>query len=265
MALALCAALSAGVRAETGPPRVPCAADIAPLPAYAALGTAPAIAVWHDIELTGAPGREAGGAGACLGRLAGRFDTVAAIAARFRHAGTLDDLAARAGAISQMAGLVYWSASEQRWRSLVTRAAALKGTPDGPERDWESGGGRRPDFAAAELRSGGRLWFVQNDTRSVGENLYSLQAVVNAPDRLALMVVNESAIGFFVTTLFEPRALAALHVIEHLGGDLWGYYGLAAVRRAPAENFEASLVNRMAAAYRFLRGLPGDAEPPLAR
>ncbi|MGE5768657.1 MAG: DUF6675 family protein [Bacteroidota bacterium] len=264
-ALVLWAALPAGARAEMAPPRVPCAAGIAPLPAYAAVGAAPAVAVWHDIDLAGEAGGEAGGGTACLGRLTGRFDTAVAIAARFRHGGTLDDLAARAGAVSRTAGLHYWSASEQKWRTLVTAAAALDGTDQGPDPAWEDGGGRRQDFTAAELRAGVQLWSVQNDTRSLGDNLYSLRATLSAPDRLAVEVVNESAIGFFVMTLFEPRELLALHVIEHLGGDLWGYYGLAAVRGAPPQGFEASLVNRLAAYYRFLRGVPGDAEAPLAR
>ena len=265
LALVLCAAMSAGAHADTGAPRVPCAAGIAPLPAYADAGAPPAVAVWHDIDIGEAAGGESGGGSACLGRLAGRFPTAVALAGRFRHAGSLDDLAARIGAVSRMAGLAYWSVSEQKWRQFVTSASALDGTGEGPDPAWENGRGRRGDFTAAEMRSGARLWFVQNDTRSMGDNLYSARATLSAPDRLAVEVVNESTVRFLVMTLFEPRELLALHVVERLDGDLWGYYGLAAVRDAPPGGFEKSLVNRAAAFYRFLRGVPGDAEAPLAR
>ena len=52
------------------------------------------------------------------------------------------------GAVSQTAGLAYWSVSEQKWRTLVASAAALGGTEEGPDPAWENGRGRRGDFTA---------------------------------------------------------------------------------------------------------------------
>jgi hypothetical protein len=232
--------------AET-PPRPPCADDRS-FPAYTGVDAAPAVAIWHDLELTGGPD--------CLGRLQGRMKLVAALAARFRHAGGLDDLAARLGAISKTNGLVYWSTGEQKWRNLISDAAAL--TQADPE-------ARRHDFTAEELRSGETLWFMQNDTRSTGENLYSLRTLASGDDRLVVEVANESDIDFTLVTLFAARDLYSLHFIRRLDADIWGYYGLAAVREGSVSDYEKSLVNRAAAYYRFLIGQPGDRGEPLAR
>jgi hypothetical protein len=245
--------LAAAAAAREAGPRVPCTAGGTPYPAYAAAGTAPAVEIWRDIELDGDQD--------CLGRLQGRMVLVAALSARFRHAGTLDDLAGRAGAISETVGLKYWSTTEQSWRTLISGATALTG----PGGDWRDGDQWRADFSAAEIRSGETLWFRQNDTRSTGENLYRLRALQSGPDRLVVEIVNESPITFTFVTLFGAHELLSLHVVERLEGDLWGYYSLAAVREEPVEDYAKSLVNRAAAFFRFLRGQPGDAAPPLAK
>jgi hypothetical protein len=248
-ALFLAAAmLPAAARSEPeAPPRPPCAAG-APLPAYAEVEAAPAVAIWHDLEFIDGPD--------CLGRLQGRMKLVAALAARFRHDGSLDDLAARLGDVSKTIGLIYWSTGEQKWRNLISDAAAL--TQADP-------GARRHDFTAEELRSGETLWFMQNDTRSTGENLYSLRSLASEDDRLVVEVVNESAIVFTFVTLFSARDLYSLHFLQRLDGDIWGYYGLAAMREGSVSDYEKSMVNRAAAYYRFLIGRPGDSGEPLAR
>ena len=184
---------------------------------------------------------------------------VVALAGRFRHDGELDELAARFGAVSAQAGLTYWSTTEQAWRPLISEAAALSAAdPDA----------RRPDFGADDVRSGETLYFTQNDTRSSGMNVYRLTALdpgTAASERMVIEVVNESAIGVVFVTFFDPEALLTLHVIERLEGDVWGYYSLTAIRAGSTAGNERSLINRAAAFYRFIRGLPGDAAPPLAR
>ena len=234
-------------------PRWPCGPGETPYPGYAEPGAPPAVEIWSEVELTGDP--------VCLGRLRGRMTVVVALSARFRFAGTLDDLAVRAGAISRTAGLKYWSTNEQKWRILISEAAAVPG----PDSNWQSDRLRRANFTAAEVRSGETLWFRQNDTRSIGPNLYGMRALLSQPSRLILETVNESPITFAFIQLFGEHELLSLHAVEHLGGDLWGYYGLAAVREEPVEDYARSLVNRTAAFFNFLQGLPGDAAPPLAR
>ncbi len=233
-------------------PQPPCAPGDAPYPAYAAEGALPAVEIWQDIAL---PPHSEDGVD-CFGVLVGPMTTVAALSGRFRFAGTLDDLAARFGAISQSVGQLYWSTTDQEWRELISEAFALSGNdPDLP----------RPDFTAEEVRSGATLYFAQNDTRSSGLNLYRLRAWNTYADRLTVEVVNESPVSFTFMTLFNAEGLLSLHFFDRLEGDLWGYYALAAVRPGSVTGHTKSLVNRAGAFYRFLRGVPGDAGPPLAK
>lgn len=256
LACLLLALLPPAVSAETGspgaPPQPPCAAGAEPWPAYAPPDAPPAVMTWTDIRLAGKPD--------CLGAVAGRTNVVAVLAGSFRHPagadGTLDALAARFGAVSETAGELYWSTTDGRWRRLIDEAFAL----ERPDTD-----ARRGDFTAAELRRGEPLYFAQDDTRSTGTNLYRMTALHSGPDRLVVEIVNESTISFLLVPLFDSGGLVTLHVVEDLGGGLWGYYGLTAVREGSVEDHEKSLINRAAAFYRFLRGLPGDAAPPLAR
>lgn len=244
----LAALLPAKLAAGAGDlPQPPCVRGDMPSPAYADAGAPPAVRVWQNVDL---PKDD------CLGALTGAMSSVAALSGRFRFAGGVDGFAARFGAVSQTVGQIYWSTTDQKWRELVSEAFALS------EADTDF---KRPDFTAAEVRSGDRLYFAQNDTRSTGLNLYSLRALAADEDRLIVEVVNVSAISFTFVTLFDERGLLSLHFIERLEGDLWGYYGLAAVRDGSVAGHTDSLVNRAAAFYRFLRGVPGDEEVPLAR
>ncbi len=248
--LLLAVVTPAGVSAAAEPPlpQPPCGPGDMPFPAYAAPDAPPAVATWRDLVLPGE--------GACFGQLAGPTAVVVALAGRFRFGGSLDDLAARIGAISKTAGLRYWSTGEQKWRRLISEAWALSG----PEV-----AARRQDFTAAEIRTPGRRYFAQNDTRSTGANLYSLITRPSAPDRLAVEIANESPLSLSLLRLFDEAELLSLVMVEHLGGDLWGYYGVMAARDSAAEGYEKSLVNRAAAFQRFLLERPGDDAPPLAK
>jgi len=237
---------AAPLRAAERLPEPPCAPGDQPYPAYAAEGELPAVAVWQNVAL---PKRD------CLGALVGPMNTVAALSGRFRFAGSLDEIAARFGAISATVGQLYWSTSDEEWRELISEAFALSGDDTAM---------RRPDFTAEEVRSGATLYFAQNDTRSSGLNLYRLRAWGAQADRLTVETVNESPVTFTFMTLFNTEGLLSLHFVERLDGDLWGYYALAAVRPGSVAGHTKSLVNRAAAFYRFLRGVPGDAGPPLA-
>ncbi len=241
--------LAASMRADAAEPlpRPPCAPGDPPYPAYTAEGALPAVEVWQNVALPN---------GDCFGALVGPMSTVAALSGRFRFAGTLDDLAARIGAVSETVGQLYWSTTDQTWRELISEAFALS------EADTEF---RRPDFTAEEVRSGAALYFAQNDTRSTGLNVYRLRAWGTDADRLTVETVNETPVSFTFVTLFQEEGLLSLHFIERLDGDLWGYYGLAAVREGSVAGHTKSLVNRAAAFYRFLRGVPGDEGAPLAR
>lgn len=241
--------------APPGLPWPPCAGELPSKshPDYTAAEKLPAVEVWNDVYLDKRT--------ACGGRLQGDFSVVVAIAGSFRFFGTLNELAERVGAISQTVNLQYWSTSDQNWRILISEASAVR-EYDG---DWRSNKLWRPDFTAAEIRSGEMLWFRQNDTRSTGLNLYSMRALQSTPTRLAVEIVNESPISFTLIELFGEHELVSLHVIERLDRDLWGYYGLGGVHGKTFDGYERSAVNRAVAFFRFLQGKPGNAEPPLAK
>lgn len=119
------------MRAEAQP-KPPCLSVGKPiLPAYGALGKPPAAEYWRDIAIErNAP---------CLGNVHGPMKLVVALASRFRSATTVEHFATRAGAISATKDLPYWSATEARWRPLISEAFALQShiSPD-----------PRPDFSA---------------------------------------------------------------------------------------------------------------------
>jgi hypothetical protein len=216
-------------------------------PAFAAIGAPPAVAVWRSVAL---------GAGDCFDGLDAPMDLLVALSVRFRISGGVEEIATRVGAISNMIGMQYWSVTDGGWRELVSAAYAVSD----PENRV-----RRGDFTAAEVLSGRTLYFVQDDSRSSGLNLYSLTVRRIGADGLAVAFVNMASIRYFLVPLFDPGALISLQVVRHLQGDEWGYYGLSAVRNGGGSNHERSWINRAAAYQRLLMGEPTDGAPPLAR
>ncbi len=216
-------------------------------PDYGELGGPPVVEAWRDIDLERND--------TCLGSIRGRMKLIIVLAGRFNHSRSLEDISSRIGAVSSTKGLPYWSTTEDRWRPLISEAFALEdATSDTP----------RADFIAQEVLSGRTLYFAQEDTRSTSLNLYSLTARVATPDRMVIEIINLTSIRFWFVTLFEPRTLLSVFFIDRLGSGVWGYYGLSVVRDRSTEGHERSFVNRAAAYYRFITGVPADTEPPLA-
>jgi len=245
--LALAMVLGAGARAAEPELRLPCGPDAAAAaPAYADAGGAPAVGIWHDVDL---------GPDACLGLVEGHFALAVALAVRFRHRGGLGELAARIGAVSGTAGMRYWSVTDADWRPLISEAAAVTGA---------AGGTPRPGFTAEEVLGGQVLTFVQDDTRSSGLNPYSLTGRRLGPDAMAAVLVTLDTIRYLGLPLYGAGALVSLHVLRRLEGDEWGYYGFSAVRDGAGTGHERSWVNRAAAYQRLLTGEATDGAPPLA-
>jgi hypothetical protein len=213
------------------------------------LGEPPRITVLHDVTLDRAAG--------CPDALHGPAKLFITLTGQFEVAGGVDEITRRLGAISATRGLLYWSVTDEAWRPLIEDAAALQGGPDGSP---------RADFSAADMRSGRILYFGQNDTRSTGTNTYAMMVRQATEARLVVEVVNVSAVKLAFVTLFEPRSLVSVHVFEHSRDDVWNYRGLTVVRDGlMVDGHEKSFVNRAAAYYRFLIGVPTDRDPPLAR
>jgi hypothetical protein len=76
---------------------------------------------------------------ACTGWTAAGFTTLVTTVARFRHAPEAEDLLRHIGAISELAGMRYWSTTHKRWQTLIVDAYALSDLQRGQRR-----GGLRP-------------------------------------------------------------------------------------------------------------------------
>jgi hypothetical protein len=252
--ISLCAVLvlPSGRSVARDDPRPPCGS--APSPAYADQGDTPAVRVWSGDDTVGTGWTPP----ACTGWRPLPSRALVAVAGRFRHRGTAEDLLARLGAVSALSTVRYWSVSDGRWLDLVTDASALAG-PDPAS--------RRPDFRAAEMVSGADLYFAQDDNRSTGAVVYRLRVREAAPDRLVAETENVTPVRYLVVPLAGPGDLRALHVLERLSPEEWGYYGLARTGAGAsrlAAGREASQVNRAVALFRHLAGLPTDRGPPAA-
>ena len=238
------------VRSETGP-IAPCESDgPAPYPAFA---DSPTARSWRagDIATGWVPA-------ACIGWASRRFTVLTALAGQFQYDGSVDDLLAKFGAQSAWRGIKYWSVTDGRWDTLITDATALDSS------DHQQ---RRTDFTLPELKSGTDLYVSQKDNRSADAVIYRMKVTAVESNRLVVTIENVSAVSLFIFTLFDPGDLESTYIFEKLAPTKWGYYSLSGVREGAVAigNHEASYLNRAAAIYRHLVGIPGDQEPPLAR
>ena len=218
-----------------------------PFPDYADIGENPRVAVWHDLPATPA---------SCISVNQINAKIVVAMAATFDHSGTLADIAAKAGAISALQDLTYWSVTDNSWRKLISTSIALRSSDSR---------NTRPDFTADEVLGGNTLYFAQNDTRTWGTNTYSFSTVSLSATRVAFKSENISRIRLGPITLFKPGSIQNLVILSQIDKTTWSYYSLVSIRDSLLAANEKSLINRQAAAFRFLIGQPADREPPVAR
>jgi len=246
---AMALACAAG-HAESGP-RPPCAGVA--YPPYPEADHPPTVRVWRSSDLGGdwkPPG--------CTGWAQTGFSTLVTTVGRFRHTGGAEGLRRRIGAISEMTGMLYWSATRQRWQTLIVGAHALSG-PDGER--------RRQDFSLEEIATGRSLYFEQEDNLT-GKAVYRMRIESASPDRLVFGIENAGTVHFALIPIFQPGEMQAIYFLDREPRDVWRFYGMA---RAGAKasglvtGGEASSINRAVAFYRYLAGIPGDREPPAAR
>jgi hypothetical protein len=233
-------------------PSPPCGGP--PQPSYAAPGEPEHSGIWT-------PGDLGGGwaAPSCTGWSDADFRIIVALAARFHGPISADQLLARFGAVSSQIGLRYWSATERRWRELITAASAV----DGP-----AGKLPRVDFSPAELLSGRDLYYTQSDNRSAGPVIYRMRAIEARPDRIVIAVDNVTGIRLLLFTLFPPGSIQTIHFLERQPDGGWAYYSLMRTRASSSfltGGFTSSYVNRAAAFYRHIAGLPAEDVPAAAR
>jgi hypothetical protein len=245
-ALLVLLALAGAARAQ-GEPSLPCAA-----PArgeFPAIGEPPRIRIWKGAAPDQPPTP-------CVGWPPAKL--VIALAGRFRSDGSTDAVLARLGAVSTLAGIRYWSVTDGQWTTLIETATAL----DAPDPTQP-----RRDFDVAEMKSGRDLFLAQKDNRSSGAVVYRLRVLEAGTERLTLEIENVTALRFFLLRLFAPGEIKSLYVVDRHGADAWNYYALTWIGRdaaGAAEDYEKSYVNRAAAFFRHIAGIPTDQEPPAA-
>lgn len=251
--LALLAMLSAPAGAVAASVPVPPCAGLTAAPAFPALGSPPAIAVWRGDMLDRAAPMPA-----CLDWPNFDFSTMLAITGRFRRPGGVDTVLADFGRVSSMAGLKYWSITDARWQVLVERSEAVT---DPQVRQL------RADFTAAELQPGRDLYFQQRENRGSDDIVYRMRVLSVGPDGFSVDLTNASDIDFMFFRLFAPGDLRSVYFFQRLGNDEWGYWAVGGTHLGMTGVFGAhigSFENRAMALYRHFAGVPDDQEPPAA-
>ncbi len=126
-----------------------------------------------------------------------------------------ETLLARAGAISSLHTMRYWSTTDQQWRPLFLDAAALAGPAEGEQ--------RRGDFRPSELMAGRTAYFWANDSRS-GSVVYGMRVLERSPQRIVLGEENVSPVRALGLTVFRPTALQTVVFAQRQTNDVWGLY-----------------------------------------
>jgi hypothetical protein len=119
-------------------PQPPCGTET--VPPYPGLNSSPIVKFWsksdygHDWKPP-----------ACTGWAEAGFSTLVTTVARFRHTSGAEGLLRHIGAISELAGMRYWSTTHKRWQTLIVDAYASTGLQPNQ---------RRGDFTPNEMKEG---------------------------------------------------------------------------------------------------------------
>jgi len=232
-------------------PQPPCGEGPGPL--YPALDQPPAVKFWSEAGF----GRD-WIPPPCTGWTASGFSTLITTAARFHYTAGSGGLLRRVGAISELAGIRYWSTTHQRWQTLIEDAHALTGAKQGR---------RRQDFLPDELKDGTDFYFEQSDNLS-GKAIYRMHIGQASEYRLVFDIENVSVMRYFFITLFHPREMQSIYFLDRESAGVWRCYSMVRTGRDASRlvaGHEASSINRAVAFFRFLSGIPTAQEPPAAR
>jgi hypothetical protein len=232
-------------------PQPPCGTE--PLPVYPGVDAPAIVKSWSHSEL----GRD-WKPPACTGWTEAGFTTLVTIAARFPHISGADGLLRHIGAISELAGMRYWSATHKQWRTLIVNAYALNDSQSAQ---------RREDFKLTEMKEGKILYFQQVDNLT-GKAVYRLQILEASASRLVFDVENVSTMRYYFVPIFHPGELQSIYFLDRESEKVWRFYSI--VRTGKNANGlvagnASSSINRAVAFYRYLVGIPTTQEPPGAR
>jgi hypothetical protein len=246
-AILLCQAHS---YAQSGP-QPPCGME--PVPTYPALDDSAAVKSWSR-SVVGSDWRPP----ECTGWTATGFTTLVTTVARFSHTSGVDGLLRHFGAISELAGMRYWSTTHKQWKTLIVDARALSGLQTNQRRD---------DFTPDEMREGKVLYFEQVDNLS-GKGIYAMHILVASADRIVIEVENVSTMHFLFVTVSPPGEMQSIYFLDRESENVWRYYAMMRIGKNANQTMtgnESSAINRAVAFYRSQVGIPTDQEPPAAR
>ena len=232
-------------------PEPPCGEP--PVPSYPGVDDAPISSFWSESDF-GRNWRPP----ACTSWAEAGFSTLVTTVARFRYTSGTEGLLRRIGAISELAGMRYWSTTHQRWQTLILSANALTGSQPGE---------RRQDFTPDEMTEGKLLYLEQVDNLS-GTAVYRLHIAEASADRIVFEVENVGTMRYLLVTLFHPGEMQSIYFLDRESAGVWRYYSIVRTGRNAsrlAAGHAASSINRAVAFYRSLAGIPTDQEPPAAR
>jgi hypothetical protein len=205
--------------------------------------------------------RTEGGTGAPIGatcfsptRSAALWVTVASVV---RSDDSQNALVRRFGAISELLTARYWSTTDQKWRPLVSSAAAIPGANSTQPRG---------DFSTNELAAAGNHYYLVADSRSGRSTAYQLRLRQSRPGRIVVETSNVDTIKQWGVTLYAANGLETLYLLDQRSPGVWAYYSITRILPANflARGHEKSYMNRAVALFRHYMRLPTDAEPPAA-
>jgi hypothetical protein len=208
-------------------------------------------------QATRASGGHAFPAGASCFEKSDSAATWITVASTARTSASLNALIERFGSVSKLLPVQYWSTTEQKWRPLVLSASAVASTNPRIA---------RADYSVAELVTGEDRYYSMADSRSGRAITYRLRLWPSQPTELVVESANVDAIRQWGVTLYAPGGLHTLYFLKKQSPDVWTYYSITRIlpNSFLAEGHDKSFINRAVAVYRYIVGVPTDAEPPSA-
>lgn len=195
----------------------------------------------------------------CTGWAPGPVRLLISITNRFSGPASIDDILARAGAVSLLKSVRYWSISGRKWQPMLSSAEALAAA------DRKQ---KRGDFTAEELRSGRPLYSLLNDSGPASSAIFRTRVTGATATTVSLEMENSTIISMLGITLFNPGDIKTFGVIARQADGSWVNHSLVRID-GRANSFlqgdGGSYVNRAVAYMRHLAGTPTDAEPPPVR
>jgi uncharacterized protein DUF6675 len=144
------------------------------------------------------------------------FTTLVTIAARFPHTSEAKGLLRQIGAVSELAGMRYWSTTHKQWQTLIVDAYALTDAQHGQ---------RREDFTSDEMKEGKVFYFEQVDNLS-GKAIYRMHIVEASASRLVINVENVSTMRYYFIPILHPGELQSMYFLDRESGSVWRYYSI---------------------------------------